>query len=995
MNKMENFVKKMFHNQGIRYIFFGGCTTMVNLISYWLFRNVAGIDVTKANFFAIALSILFAYVVNKQFVFESKTGNLSELLKEMGQFIGMRLLTMFIEIFGVVMFCCVWNMQDMIAKLIIQAVVLVLNFVFSKLFVFRKEKKDESWEVIQKKKIRKRCMMLGFAVPAVTVLTAYIINGVYPFGDHGVLIIDSLHQYLPFFTDFHDKLVNSQSLTWSFGGGLGYNMWAVFAYYLASPLNLLITAVSSEHVMDFMAYLILLKIALTGGIFAWYLSVREDDQNYLPVPFACMYALSAFIIGYYFNIMWLDSIMVLPLVMLGIEHIVAGKKGAAYALALGYGLYCNYYIGYMLCLFACLYFLVLWVGAKKFEIRKFVGSGLKFTWFSLLAGGMSALVLLPAYLNLAITESADSSFPSKIKFYTDGITQMTGHFALVEPINIYDDQSGVNIYCGVIVLILVVLYLLDQELRLSERVAKLLLLGMIALSMNFNMLNYIWHGFHVQNGLPNRFAFLYIALLLTMGFDAVRHVRKMKAWKIMLAWLLAVLFTAYCMVTQTGEREWYVYMATLLLLVLYGILLLWYHESERREVLTRRVLAVAMTLEMAATGIYGICQNGTVGRSTYVNEQIAYKKLISAYDQTDDFYRSEIDSQRMRNENMFMGANGVVMFSSTMPEATVNLCRSIGMEARTNKDGYNGMTKLFNDVFGVRYLVSRKGSDTLYQMSQVGYQDPLYLYKNENALSLGFMVSSDIRGWDIYSNQTAMAVQEQFAQLATGVPFTYTLREAYSLEEGPTYIIRLHPGEQTYIEFTENVKSVVIKTPQGEKTVNNYTKNLFNLGTVTEEGENSKANITITYKDNQSTPVPVRVYTCSDAEYQEVYAKLAANQMEEVKEEGNHVSGQIHVDQEGTLLLTMPYDEGWTVKVDGEEVETYRVGSALTGVDLKAGDHTIEMDFVPAGLWQGSIISGICIALYLISALFEEYGKKRKKQEEAEGETEDETYIFG
>ena len=977
-------MKKLMNNQGIRYIFFGGCTTMVNLVSYWIFRNLIHIDVTKANFFAIALSILFAYVVNKQFVFESRTRGLPALLKEMGQFIGMRLLTMFIEIFGVVMFCCVWDMPDMFAKLVIQVVVLVLNFVFSKLFVFRKDKKEYTLEELQKGKTRKWCTGLGFAIPAVTVLTAYIINGVYPFGDHGVLIIDSLHQYLPFFTDFHDKLVSSQPLTWSFGGGLGYNMWAVFAYYLASPLNLLITAVSSSHVMDFMAYLILLKLALTGGIFAWYLSYRGDDQNYLPIPFACMYALSSFMIGYYFNVMWLDSIMVLPLVMMGIEKIVAGEKGRMYALALFYGLYCNYYIGYMLCLFACLYFLVLWIGARKFEIKKFLGSGLKFTWFSLLAGGMAALVLLPAYLNLAITESADSSFPSKIKFYTDGITQMTGHFALVEPINIYDDQSGVNIYCGVIVLILVVLYLLDQELRLSERVGKILLLGLLALSMNFNMLNYIWHGFHIQNGLPNRFAFLYIALLLTMGFDVLLHVRKMKAWKLMAAWVLPMLFTVYCMVTQTGEREWYVYLTTLLLLVLYGILLFWYHESERRELLTRRLLAGVMAGEMIVTGVYGIGMNGTVGRSTYVDEQIAYKKLISEYDQTEDFYRSEIDSQRMRNENMFMGANGVVMFSSTMPEATVNMCRSIGMEARTNKDGYNGMTKLFNDVFGVRYLVSRKESDTLYQMSQVGYEEPLYLYKNEDALSLGFMVSSAIKGWDIYSNETAMQVQEQFAQLATGLPFHYTLREAYSLEEGPTYIIRLHPGEQTYIEFTENVKSVVIKTPQGEKTINNYTKNLFNLGTVTEEGESSKANITITYKENQSNPVPVRVYTCSDEEYKDVYQKLASSQMGNVKADGNHVSGQIQVNQPGTLLLTIPYDEGWTVKVDGEETETYRVGDALTGVDLTEGDHVIEMNFIPAGLWRGSMISVICIGLYLFSALLEEYGQKKKKQEEEE-----------
>ena len=345
-----------------------------------------------------------------------------------------------------------------------------------------------------------------------------------------------------------------------------------------------------------------------------------------------------------------------------------------------------------------------------------------------------------------------------------------------------------------------------------------------------------------------------------------------------------------------------------------------------------------------------------------------------------------------------MGANGVVLFSSTMPEATVNLCRSIGMEARTNKDGYNGVTKLFNDVFGVRYVVSRKGSDTLYQMTQEGYEEPLYLYKNDQALSLGFMVSSAIKNWDIYSNQTAMEIQDQFAQLAAGVPFAYTLREAYSLEEGPTYIIRLHPGEQTYIEFTENVKSVTIKTPQGEKTVNNYTKNLFNLGTVTEEGENSKANITITYKDNQSNPVPVRVYTCSDEEYNEVFQKLAANQLEHVVEEGNHISGDIQADQAGTLLLTIPYDEGWTVKVDGEPVSSYRVGDALTGVDLTEGHHSIEMNFVPSGLEPGSLISVVCIILYLFSALLEQYiqkKKEQKRQDQTDGESDDEMYMFG
>ena len=102
---MTNWIKKLFQNQAIRYIFFGGCTTLVNLISYAIFRHFLGIDITIANFLSISLSILFAYVVNKIFVFESRTRGIRELLVEAGQFIGMRLSTMFIEIFGVVILC--------------------------------------------------------------------------------------------------------------------------------------------------------------------------------------------------------------------------------------------------------------------------------------------------------------------------------------------------------------------------------------------------------------------------------------------------------------------------------------------------------------------------------------------------------------------------------------------------------------------------------------------------------------------------------------------------------------------------------------------------------------------------------------------------------------------------------------------------------------------------------------------------------------------------
>lgn len=188
----------------------------------------------------------------------------------------------------------------------------------------------------------------------------------FPFGDHGVLIIDSLHQYLPFFTEFHEKLVNADSLLYSFGGGLGYNFWATIAYYLASPLNFLVSLFPKENMMDVMAFFIVLKIGFCGYAMTWYFAQKDRGRSYYPIAFGTMFGLSSFLIGYYFNLMWLDSIAMLPFVMMGIERIVKGEgKKGLYCISLFYALYCNYYIGFMLCLFSCLYFLVQWISAKE------------------------------------------------------------------------------------------------------------------------------------------------------------------------------------------------------------------------------------------------------------------------------------------------------------------------------------------------------------------------------------------------------------------------------------------------------------------------------------------------------------------------------------------------------------------------------------------------------------------------------------------------------
>ena len=138
---MTNWIKKLFQNQAIRYIFFGGCTTLVNLVSYAAFRHFLGIDITVANFLSISLSILFAYVVNKLIVFRNYNMSSSYLVKEAGAFVAARAFS------GVVTWVLMVVMvklggdrgfiYELFCKFTSSVLNMVLNYVFSKLWIFK------------------------------------------------------------------------------------------------------------------------------------------------------------------------------------------------------------------------------------------------------------------------------------------------------------------------------------------------------------------------------------------------------------------------------------------------------------------------------------------------------------------------------------------------------------------------------------------------------------------------------------------------------------------------------------------------------------------------------------------------------------------------------------------------------------------------------------------------------------------------------------------
>ena len=265
----------------------------------------------------------------------------------------------------------------------------------------------------------------------------------------------------------------------------------------------------------------------------------------------------------------------------------------------------------------------------------------------------------------------------------------------------------------------------------------------------------------------------------------------------------------------------------------------------------------------------------------------------------------------------------------------------------------------------------------MYGFQYQGTDDELSLYKNDNALSLGFMVNDDIKDWDIYDGNP-LEVQNSFVELATGHDPIYYYDREIELADGQDYGIQIPDNKQVYVYMGVNMDELTLNTPEFSRTFQNFTDFVFPIhGISTDNMADLSVKLGDKWDDNE---LKAYVYTCSNEDYQNVVEKLASNQLENVQVTGNQVGGNIIADQDGTLLLTIPYDKGWIATVDGEETDTYAVGDALTGIHLTAGGHVIEMRYTPPGYNHGALISIWAVLLFAISGAFENKKFSYKKE---------------
>ena len=403
-------------------------------------------------------------------------------------------------------------------------------------------------------------LFLAFFIPFILMFFAFKVAGVSPFGTNQILVTDLWHQYYPFMVDFQDKLQHGGSLLWTWKSGGGTNYASLMSYYLASPLNFFSVLVPADKLREFLYIITCVKIGLAGFFYALFLKLTFKRKDVVITAFGILYALCAFIMGYYWNIIWLDTIALLPLVIAGTIALLRDGKFKLYIITLALSILANYYIGLFTCIFVFLvslgYCIVEYKGWKDL-IRQF----LKMLGCSIVGIMMSAILTLPAYFALGYTHSSDNSFPTQFavniasKADLGGVLEAMGKtiansVAFTEPTS----KEGLpNVYCGVIVIFLAILFFFCSKIKKRERIFCGGLLLFFMLSFIIRQLDYIWHGFHFPNMLPHRFSFLYCFVLIYMAFRVFMHIDELKPAPVIGAILVFAVYLGIASVYFDGE----------------------------------------------------------------------------------------------------------------------------------------------------------------------------------------------------------------------------------------------------------------------------------------------------------------------------------------------------------------------------------------------------------------------------------------------------------
>ena len=196
-----------------------------------------------------------------------------------------------------------------------------------------------------------------FVIPAVLYFLIYLSMGLHPFGDGSVLVLDLNGQYVYFYEALRNAVMGDASMLYSFARQLGGEFLGIYAYYVASPFSYIVCLFPQSRILEALLCIFLIKAGISGFSMGYYLHKTASRLNKTNVIIcSVLYSMCSYAVIQQHNSMWIDALMWLPLLTLGIEELIKNYKYKLYVIMLALILMSNFYIGYMACIYTAAYF---------------------------------------------------------------------------------------------------------------------------------------------------------------------------------------------------------------------------------------------------------------------------------------------------------------------------------------------------------------------------------------------------------------------------------------------------------------------------------------------------------------------------------------------------------------------------------------------------------------------------------------------------------------
>ncbi|MBQ2847496.1 MAG: YfhO family protein [Clostridia bacterium] len=864
-------------------------------------------------------------------------------------------------------------------------------------------------------------------------MLVYYCYDLFPFGDKTILRMDLYHQYGPLFAEFYDRVTNLKSFLYSWQTGLGSPFLGNFFNYLSSPSAIIMLILGHENMPEAIAGMIISKAALAAAAFTYYLKRSQGRHDYTSAAFGVLYAMCGYFIAYYWNVMWIDAMVYFPMVILGIEMIIKHRKPKIYIAFLALTLVSSYYMGYMTCIFSVIYFIIYYFsnfemsslhestpytltenGSKKYTFKNklkgnlFLRSGFTFAFSSLAAAGLVAFALIPTYFILQNCSATSGTFPTDYKSYFSIFDFLANHLASVDPtIRSSGEDVLPNVYCGIATLMLVPLYFFTKSIPLKEKIAHVALLGIFYFSFNTNILNYIWHGFHYPNDLPYRFSFMYSFILLMIAYKTFTRLNEFSGRGILGAGFAVV--GSIILIQEIGSKnvEEITILISLIFVVTYCLVFAIMKDKRYQQSAVAVLLLCCVIGEVACanTDRYSMDQP----KQNFVGDYSDFrelKELLDEHNGGDDMYRMDLTYNRARMDPAWYGFNGVSTFSSMAYERLSNVQSDLGLYGNyINSYTYHLQTPVYNMMHSLKYVVDNNQTVTV----ETDYFDELMTvenftaYENNYYLPIGFGVNSDMSEW--YTDMTnPFTVQSDWFEYATGVSDVYGMMnideiQYYNMDEitsgldtGDIYYTKTGSGEGelTFILKTPETKHCYLYVNSSDFDEISITANgeehtqatdepyIYDLGVIDPDEE---VIVFISIEDSEYGYIDFYPYYINEDKLNEGYEILKSRSLNVESFEETKIKGTVTVDENCMFFTSIPYDTGWSVKVDGveltEDSDVFALVDAYLCFNLEAGEHTIELTFMPDGLILGAGISALTVIALIVAAII--FKKRREK----------------